>query len=78
MKFYDVDGNLLEDKDAVDYSTGRYLQDENDPEKYIFSPWGVVPLRNEETAPNDGAVTIEELTAAVEELASLVAEKMEG
>ncbi len=51
MKFYDVDGNELKDKDSVDYSTGRYLQDENDPEKYIFSPWDSVPLRPEETLP---------------------------
>lgn len=51
MKFYDIDGNELEDKDSVDYSTGRYLQDKDDPDKYIFSPWDVVPAREEETAP---------------------------
>ncbi len=74
MKFYDINGNELEDKDSVDYSTGRYLQDENDPDKYIFSPWGVVEAREEETAPNDSVVTMEELTVAVEELASMIAE----
>ena len=77
MKFYDIDGNELKDKDAVDYSAGRYLQDEKDPDKYVFSPWGMVPAREEETAPSEGAVTIEELTAAVEELAGIIAE-MEG
>ena len=35
----------------MDYSAGRYLQDEEDPEKYIFSPWETVPAREEETAP---------------------------
>lgn len=74
MKFYDINGNELENKDSVDYSTGRYLQDKNDPDKYIFSPWGVVETREEETAPNDSEVTIDELTAAVEELASIIAE----
>ena len=78
MKFYDINGNELADKDSVDYSTGRYLQDENDPEKYIFSPWGIVPPREEENAPSEGTPTIEELTAAVEELGSIVAEIMEG
>lgn len=51
MKFYDIDGNELIDKDAVDYSTGRYLQSKEDPDKYIFSPWDTVPPREEETAP---------------------------
>jgi hypothetical protein len=77
MKFYDINGNELEDKDAVDYSAGRYLQDAEDPDKYVFSPWGTVPAREEETAPSEGTVSIEELTAAVEELAGIIAE-MEG
>ena len=51
MKFYDINGNELEDKDSVDYQEGRYLQDEEDPDKYIFSPWNVVPAREEESAP---------------------------
>lgn len=51
MKFYDINGNELQDKDSVDYSAGRYLQDENDPEKYIFSPWADVPAREEENPP---------------------------
>lgn len=77
MKFYDINGNELADKDSVDYSAGRYLQDENDPEKYFFSPWGAVPAREEENEPSNGTTTIEELTAAVEELAGIIAE-MEG
>ena len=51
MKFYDINGNELQDKDAVDYSTGRYLQDAESPDKYVFSPWNTVPAREEETAP---------------------------
>ena len=51
MTFYDIDGNELQNKDSVDYSTGRYLQDENDPDKYIFSPWATVPAREEENPP---------------------------
>ncbi len=77
MKFYDINGNELEDKDAVDYSAGRYLQDEEDPEKYIFSPWGMVPAREEENPPNEGEVTTADLAAAIEELAEMIAE-MEG
>lgn len=51
MKFYDANGKQLKDKDAVNYSTGRYLQDKSDPEKYVFSPWNTVPAREEEHVP---------------------------
>ncbi|MBQ8135145.1 MAG: hypothetical protein IJ711_00295 [Lachnospiraceae bacterium] len=77
MKFYDIDGNELADKDSVDYSTGRYLQDENDPDKYIFSPWGSVPARDEENQPDNSIPTNAEIAAAIEELAEIVA-GMEG
>lgn len=53
MKFYDINGNELKDKDSVDYSTGRYLQDENDYDKYVFSPWDKVPPRPEEMPPQE-------------------------
>lgn len=74
MKFYDANGRELADKDAVDYSAGRYLQDPKDPEKYVFSPWGSVPAREEETVPNSSVPTNAELAAAIEELASIIAE----
>ena len=49
MTLYDMDGNELT-KDP-DISKGRFLPDENDPSKMIFSPWDTVPLRPEEN-PN--------------------------
>lgn len=48
MKIYDTDGNELTER--PDYSKGRLLQDKDHPERYIFSPWGSVPLREEENA----------------------------
>ena len=77
MKFYDINGNELADKDSVDYSTGRYLQDKDDPEKYIFSPWGVVPAGEEESTLDNSVPTNAEIAAAVEELAEIIA-GMEG
>lgn len=74
MRFYDINGNELADKDSVDYSIGRYLQDKNDPDKYIFSPWGTVPAGEEESAPDNSIPTNAEIVAAVEELASIIAE----
>ena len=47
MKIYDTSGNELTER--PDYTTGRLLQDINDPDKYIFSPWDTVPLREEES-----------------------------
>lgn len=64
MKFYDANGKRLTDKDAVDYSTGRYLQDKGDPEKYVFSPWDTVPARDEEHVP-EATLTNEELAETV-------------
>ena len=51
MTFCDANGKKLKDKDSVDYSTGRYLQDKDDSEKFVFSPWDTVPARDEETVP---------------------------
>ena len=48
MKIYDTDGNELTER--PNYTKGRLLQDENDPEKFVFSPWDTVPLRDEENA----------------------------
>ncbi len=72
IRFYDINGKELKDKDAVDYSTGRYLPDKDDPEKMVFSPWATVPAREEETVPDNSVPTNAELAAAIEELASIV------
>ena len=53
------------------------MQDENDPDKYIFSPWGSVPARDEENQPDNSIPTNAEIAAAIEELAEIVA-GMEG
>jgi len=63
MKFYNYNGIELQDSEDVDYSKGRYLQDENDPDKYIFSPWDEVPLRDGETPPE--ASRLEQIEAQV-------------
>ena len=69
MKFYDANGKELADKDAVDYSTGRYLQDKDDHEKYIFSPWDTVPARDEEHVP-ESTPTNAELAESVSQNSS--------
>lgn len=56
MKIYNTAGEELTER--PDYSKGRLLQDLEDPEKYIFSPWDEVPLREEEVAP-DTSVSLE-------------------
>ena len=35
----------------MDYTEGRFLQDLNDSEKYIWSPWDEVDPREEEHRP---------------------------
>lgn len=58
MKIYNTSGVELTER--PDYSKGRLLQSKDDPEKYIFSPWDEVPLRDEENPsavpenPSDG------------------------
>ena len=53
MRFVDENGNVLsqEEKEAMDYTEGRFLQDTSDPELYVWSPWATVPPREEETPP---------------------------
>lgn len=50
MRIYNTSGEEIQRCDC-DFSIGRLLQDRNDPEKYIFSPWDEIPLREEENAP---------------------------
>lgn len=53
MRFVDENGNVLsqEQKEGMDYTEGRFLQDANDPELYVWSPWDTVAPREEEHAP---------------------------
>ena len=53
MRFVDENGNVLsqEEKEAMDYTEGRFLQDGSDFELYVWSPWATVPPREEEHAP---------------------------
>lgn len=51
MKFYDENGKELERADFPKDGSGRFLQDASDPDRYVWSPWATVPLRDEETAP---------------------------
>lgn len=53
MRFVDESGNVLSqaEKESMDYTTGRFLQDETDPELYVWSPWATVPPREEENYP---------------------------
>lgn len=53
MRFVDENGNLLTqgEKEAMDYTAGRFLQDPDDPELYVWSPWAAVEPREEEHMP---------------------------
>lgn len=53
MKFLDVNGTELTqaEKEAKDYTAGRFLQDAEDADVYRWSPWASVPPREEEQAP---------------------------
>ena len=53
MRFTDENGNVLTqaEKEAMDSSEGRFLQDESDSGLYVWSPWDTVALREEEHAP---------------------------
>lgn len=53
MIFVDVNGVELTqaEKESMDYTAGRFLQDLSDSEIYRWSPWATVPPREEETAP---------------------------
>ena len=51
MKFYDENGKELERAGFPKDGSGRFLQDASDPDRYVWSPWATVPLRDEETAP---------------------------
>lgn len=53
MTFVDTTGKVLTqaEKEAMDYTTGRFLQDTSDSELYRWSPWATVPPREEEHAP---------------------------
>lgn len=53
MKFVDENGKVLtqEEKEDMDYTEGRFLQDANDAELYVWSPWATVPPREEEHRP---------------------------
>ena len=73
MKIYSTTGKLL--KERPDYSKGRLLQDEKDPEKYIFSPWDEVPAREEETAPSKEPTIADQITDMQMALADLYEEK---
>ena len=46
MKVVDTMGNLLTER--PDYTKGRLLQDKDNPDVMVFSPWDEVPLREEE------------------------------
>ena len=65
MKFVDVNGTELSqaEKESMDYTTGRFLQDESDSELYRWSPWNIVPLREEEHAPEASQLDIVEAQA---------------
>ena len=53
MRFVDANGKVLsqEEKEAMDYTEGRFLQDSTDPELYRWSPWATVAPRAEEHRP---------------------------
>lgn len=60
MIFVDENGNTLtqEEKESMDYTAGRFLQDAEDYERYIWSPWLTVPPREEEHAPEASQLDI--------------------
>ena len=53
MIFVDENGNVLsqEEKEAMDSTEGRFLQDEGDPDTYRWCPWDTVAPREEEHIP---------------------------
>lgn len=53
MIFVDANGHELTqlEKESMDYEAGRFLQDANDPDRYVWSPWATVLPREEEHAP---------------------------
>lgn len=53
MRFVDENGNELSqvEKESMDYTVGRCLQDTDDSELYVWSPWDTVEPREEEHLP---------------------------
>ena len=53
MRFVDETGNELTQvqKEGLDYTAGRFLQDESDQTRYVWSPWATVEPREGETRP---------------------------
>lgn len=53
MRFVDEDGKELsqEEKEGMDYTEGRFLQDTEDSELYVWSSWATVEPRDEEHLP---------------------------
>ena len=53
MRFVDENGNELSqvEKESMDYTVGRFLQDTDDSELYVWSLWDTVEPREEEHLP---------------------------
>ena len=53
MRFVDENGRELSqvEKEAMDYTTGRFLQSIEDSEIYVWSSWDTVEPRDEEHMP---------------------------
>lgn len=62
MRFVDENGTELSqiEKESMDYTTGRFLQDIYDPELYVWSPWDTVEPRNEEHLPEASQIDLVE------------------
>ena len=65
MKIYNTSGEEL--KERPDYTKGRLLQDPDDPEKLIYSPWDEVLLREEENPNAVQSISEGERISALEE-----------
>ena len=65
MIFVDENGNALsqEQKEAMDYTEGRFLQDDHDPSLYVWSPWATVEPREEEHIPETSQLDMVEAQA---------------
>ena len=62
MKFVDANGKELsqQEKESMDYTEGRFLQDEIDHDLYVWSPWDAVEPRDEEHVPEATQIDIVE------------------
>lgn len=65
MRFVDENGNELSqvEKESMDYTVGRFLQDTDDSELYVWSPWDTVEPREEEHLPEATQLDIVEAQA---------------